>query len=419
MIMDHSVRNGAASSDSPPFNDTVVVHPIVTGNQTIHPEIQARIQKGFFQVDKNWTCYRRNYFSVYCSFSLRPFTPNATLFLQLGNSTEPIRSFAMSISAIVNGQENENRELVQHTPKRDKQSERRPGKVKLSASHPSSIFNRALTSPNHISFGIPPHTSPILDYSPAYGAPQPASQPPAAHTFERIQFQKATANNGKRRAQQQYYNLVVELYAEVSTNGVDSRWVLIAKRLSHPMVVRGRSPGHYKDGRRDSNANMGNGDSGSSGDGGVGNGLAAGMGPSSRNHVSLVTYHPSQRNDQRYGYRGPMGTDQSPLTASPLVSSSSSSPGYDYTLMNDSMNPLESMKDTQEPTFSESFDPMMSMMHNNDDGSSHYAKRNSTFLNSNNRLSPGPKLQSLYHPRSGEPVYGRYDSIHNNSGLCS
>ena len=344
MIMDQSTRPPASTIDSPPFDDTIVVHPIISGNQTIRPEIQARIQKGFFQVDEKWTCYRRNYFSVSCSFSLRPWTSNQ-MFLQLSTSPEAIRSFAMSISAIVNGQDNETRELVQHTPKRDKQSERRPGKVCLSAAQPPSLVNRAHSTANHISFGIPPHASPILDYGSAYGTAQQQSQPPTAYTFERIQFQKATANNGKRRAQQQYYNLVVELFAEVN-NGVGSQWIVIAKRLSHPMVVRGRSPGHYKDGRRDSSASMGpsGGDSGSSGDGGLGNGLASSVGHASRNHVSLM-YNVSQRNGPRYDYRQVPSTDRSPLTPSPPVSSSSPSPGFDYTMMNDSINPLESIKD--------------------------------------------------------------------------
>ena len=62
------------------------------------------------------------------------------------------------------------------------------------------------------------------------------------HTFERIQFQKATANNGKRRAQQQHYRLVVELHAELSSG----ESVKIARQLSDPVVVRGRSPIHYK-----------------------------------------------------------------------------------------------------------------------------------------------------------------------------
>jgi hypothetical protein len=62
-------------------------------------------------------------------------------------------------------------------------------------------------------------------------------------TFERVQFKTATANNGKRRAAQQYYVLLVELYAETSAG----KTFRVATAQSAPLVVRGRSPGHYAD----------------------------------------------------------------------------------------------------------------------------------------------------------------------------
>ncbi|RJE18394.1 hypothetical protein PHISCL_09273 [Aspergillus sclerotialis] len=68
------------------------------------------------------------------------------------------------------------------------------------------------------------------------------SQYPTEHTFERIQFQKVAANKGRYRAKQQLYNLVVDLYAKVSgPRGVDDyQWAKIARRVSVPLVVRGR-----------------------------------------------------------------------------------------------------------------------------------------------------------------------------------
>jgi meiosis-specific transcription factor NDT80 len=85
-------------------------------------------------------------------------------------------------------------------------------------------------------------------------------------TFERIQFKNATANNGKRRAAQQYYHLLVELFTDVGGQSPD-RWVKIASRMSAPMVVRGRSPGHYQNERRGSNASTGPGSGGAGGGG--------------------------------------------------------------------------------------------------------------------------------------------------------
>jgi hypothetical protein len=62
-------------------------------------------------------------------------------------------------------------------------------------------------------------------------------------TFERMQFKTATANNGKRRAAQQYYEIVLDLYANTS----QGKQIKVASCVSSPLVVRGRSPGHYAD----------------------------------------------------------------------------------------------------------------------------------------------------------------------------
>ena len=67
--------------------------------------------------------------------------------------------------------------------------------------------------------------------------------------FERLQFQKATANNGKRRAVQQYFRIIVELFAEVEDSPHahgENQVVKIARCSSDPLIVRGRSPGHYQ-----------------------------------------------------------------------------------------------------------------------------------------------------------------------------
>ncbi|MCJ1328282.1 hypothetical protein MMC10_004958 [Thelotrema lepadinum] len=71
------------------------------------------------------------------------------------------------------------------------------------------------------------------------------------HTFGRIQFKKATANNEKRRAAQQHFILRVELLAEVFPEGQQSpTFIKVAQRRTCGIVVRGRSPGHYQDERR-------------------------------------------------------------------------------------------------------------------------------------------------------------------------
>ncbi|KAF9886677.1 meiosis-specific transcription factor ndt80 [Aspergillus nanangensis] len=445
VLLDPVQRLPQPIADAPPFYETHILQPILVNNQTIKPEIQAKIHKGFFLVDDKWTCYRRNYFSVSCSFSLHPWT-HAPLFLKFSEqATERILTFSMSISAIVNEQHGEVRELVQHTPKRDKQSERKPGKVILQPSPPPPLVlgHGAAPVPGQHGFTLTSPAGMTIDYNATYNsAPQP-SQPPTQHTFERIQFQKATANNGKRRAQQQYYNLVVELYAEIANpvGGSDTQWVKIARRPSHPMVVRGRSPGHYKDGRRDSSTSMGpDGGNGGSGDGGGGAVLPPSIGQAARSHLTLLSYDSSQRGGPHYGrpdYHHMAASDQSSLSESPHISSSSSS-NFDIGVLNESMDPMDTIKssssldsyhdpgygmmedrkpghqyrgsmmhfeydhvakDPDEPasSFPEQFDSMVSMIPGEQRDSSHYLKQTP-------KMVPSP----VYHhsnSSSYDPVY--------------
>ena len=66
--------------------------------------------------------------------------------------------------------------------------------------------------------------------------------PTTKHTFERIQFKQATANNGKRRTPQQYYHLLVELHINVRTQN-NPHWIKVAQRKSTKIIMRGRSKG--------------------------------------------------------------------------------------------------------------------------------------------------------------------------------
>ncbi|EPE03143.1 p53-like transcription protein [Ophiostoma piceae UAMH 11346] len=239
--------------------------------QTIKLDINGTIDKGFFLADKEWTCYRRNYFSCICSFTLTPHSPTAGISLVQSNGTRNsiVNGFAMSISAVVSDSDSHVIELVQHTPKRDKGPTARPEKVRLVAKPPQS--------PHH-SMGLYGDGGMTVGgrYDHNYGPPQPGY--PSEHTFERIQFKQATANNGKRRAAQQYYHLLVELWANISTNGGE-HYVKVAHRKSAKMIVRGRSPGHYQSERRGSTSSGPGGSSGSLGYGG--SGLGPDFGPGS------------------------------------------------------------------------------------------------------------------------------------------
>lgn len=469
VYLESPTRLSLTTIDSPPWLESEVYYTVLANGQLVKPEIQARIHKGFFIAGGYWTCYRRNYFSVSLSFALRPWTACTAYYIQRpGRMQEKILSFAMKISAFVNGQEKETRELIQHTPKRDKQSESKPRRAILQPQPPPSLLLTHGPGSPHLNFGLPPSQSSSLqmEYGPSYGTTQQSSQVPTSHTWERIQFQKATANNGKRRAQQQFYNLVAELWAEVTElHGNGSEWVLLARRLSNPVVVRGRSPGHYKEVRRENGSRVAAGESDAGSSSLSHMGIHAALNPpqvSRSHHMSSLSYDPVHRSGSHYEYRRISSTDQSPLTGSSLVSSSSSSPGYDYTLLNDplhSMHPMTSSIDgygqhayasasaprrvtvdslnvrcslpsfenainkTQEQndvTLGEPFDPMIPILNNDHNGSSRYlgSQTSSGYGNQEGSRPPsGGRHASTYSTRSEEHNYGRYDAIHNPHAL--
>lgn len=335
-----SIQRAPVTPDSPPFRGTVPLETVLDSEgRHVQVTINAKIYKNLFLADGKWTCYRRNYFSVSCSFSLIPADSDPPYYVQGSDGTaRRIQKFSVGISACVNAQHGETRELVQRTPKRDKESERPPSRVTLQPTQaPPLGFS------HHPSFGV------ATDYGYINGSQ--SSQPPTSHTYERIQFQKATQNNGKRRAHQQYFHLVVELFAEVSGSGNESELVTIARTTSDPMVVRGRSPSHYKSTRRDSNTKMRTEGSGG-GSGACGTDPRRGtypppptMGQAARSHLSLMAFDPNPRNSSHYGrneYKSLPAFDQSPLSDSPLVSSSSSN--FDATVLNDPLDAMSVMK---------------------------------------------------------------------------
>ncbi|KAM4056943.1 NDT80 / PhoG like DNA-binding family protein [Hirsutella rhossiliensis] len=228
-------------------------------------EISGTVDKGpFLSCDQEWTCYRRNYLACVCSYALSPlYYPNVPIQFTPTSSTASaaqtyqVYGFAMCISAVVAENEQQHIELVQHTPKRDKGPISKPSKIPMAPKTSSSSHH-----------GMNPYgDGPAIPgtrglYSDGLGGPQTAAQQlPAEHTFERIQFKNATLNNGKRRAAQQYYHLIVELWADVGAHSPD-QYVKVAYRKSAKMIVRGRSPGHYQNERRGS---QGNGPGGSAG----------------------------------------------------------------------------------------------------------------------------------------------------------
>jgi hypothetical protein len=179
-------------------------------------QLHAKMDRGFFRADQDWTCYRRNYFQVSATFDVHGTNymlqgPEVPCLIRTENQEiHQVDFFSIGVCARVTGSDKKI-ELVQHTPKRDKGPQMIPEPRVVSA---GGNLHLASVGSNH-----------------------------NIVTFERMQFKTATANNGKRRAAQQYYEIVVDLCANTSSG----KQFKVASSTSAPLVVRGRSPGHYAD----------------------------------------------------------------------------------------------------------------------------------------------------------------------------
>ena len=368
-----SYQPDVSQHQSPPFSSQDLHCDIHCEGQNIIPTVHCKIEKGFFMsTDGNWTCYRRNYFSVTASFDLSPYIPNGRLYVQRANKSNPeqIQAFAMSLSAAVDGAAGKNIELVQHTPKRDKGPQNSIRKEKVAPTPPSKSQTdhsyqlggyggyagaQSLTMP-YLPLQADPEQQQQQQHQPGiFSSPHASHQanaPPTSHTFERIQFKSATANNGKRRAQQQYYHLIVELWADVrDARANNPEWVKVAQRVSAQVVVRGRSPSHYQnEGPHNAGGTRGPSHGGGAGGAGGGSGMYglaqpynAGLGSRGllSNPPSLGgSLYTTQRGNHHYYM------DPSPTT-SHSVSSSSSVVGTTDSMMSEQNSMVSSSSEDE------------------------------------------------------------------------
>lgn len=269
--------NTAAECADFPWPSRDLIHTMVCEDGTeVVGTVFSKMEKGFFRnvSDGGWTCYRRNYFAATSWYELSPHIANSKLFI----NGRMVQALGMRLSAIVDGPGGKSIELIQHTPKRDlgpKESVRAyrvlptppAGRQVEHTLSPRGVYQ--VPVPSFHATGFP--STPFLprqyeaDTPPGSSAASPASRGSSSnsfssaartqaqgqsvsHTFERLQFKSATANNGKRRASQQFFILVVELVADIRGEGeLHPRWQRVALRFSDKLIVRGRSPSHYKD----------------------------------------------------------------------------------------------------------------------------------------------------------------------------
>jgi hypothetical protein len=255
-----------------PWPSLEVLVELRCGGVVITPEVFAVAQDEFFvdRENRQWTCYRQNYFSIRCGFVLHPDIEDAHLaHLRIYYCGELHKVMAMGVRLVGVNESQKETGLVQHAPKKDGHLVN-IDVIEISPTHPDKgLLSDQIRQPSPSTSPTTQHLDPSLPiqttakdtlYPPGHGkigVPSTAGiTPPASateHTFERVQFKQATANNGKRRSSQQLFNLVVELLVDIRKAESDEpKWIKIAQRISGNIVVRGRSPSHYHmEGQRD------------------------------------------------------------------------------------------------------------------------------------------------------------------------
>lgn len=232
-----------AESQSPRFESQETFVELLHEGQPIVPKIESRVRKGFFcSPDMVWTCYKRNYFSVECSYSIYPNVPIGLIDVHQTGDKRHVSSLAVSLSAADAYEQHRSVELYQHTSKRGKGPNLPIQKERLAPLSPVRVPSSPCLGLDH---ALPSHL-PLQAHQRIQSTINEPTALASQHTFERVQFKSPTMNNGNRRAQQQYYQLQVELWADVRIdNAEEPCWVLVARRASEQVVVRGRSPSHY------------------------------------------------------------------------------------------------------------------------------------------------------------------------------
>ncbi|KAI9299911.1 hypothetical protein BJ944DRAFT_244709 [Cunninghamella echinulata] len=327
--------------------------------------VQSKMDRGFFLADNDWTCYRRNYFQVSSTFSIHGINRyygehELQCFVQTAHhGLQPVNRFLLGISARVSNSDKQI-ELVQHTPKRDKGPQTKP-------------LPKPITPNGNLSLS-------------SVGTNQNIA------TFERIQFKTATANNGKRRAAQQYYIVAVELFAETH----EGERVCVASCISSPLVVRGRSPGHYADNNQDRTSSNTNPSLMAA----VANASAA-M-PTANNHPNNSNPNSNNNNnnddDERYPY-----SRQPPMPGHPLMSNPSqeySSPYTSYYNGYPPPPPYGMMIPPPPPPSSSSSNNNNNNNNNNTANNNNSNNNNHNNSNHNNNHTSSPPSHHLPHPHS-------------------
>ncbi|KAL7815612.1 p53-like transcription factor [Trichoderma gracile] len=244
--MDHSlplVKGGSLETDSlspysqsfdhgsatpiaetrPPFLGVTTLGTLFHARSRIQAEVRlfGSIDSDMFLANGEWSYHQLNYLSCTCSYSLSPriFGDKLKLKPESSSHSYDINGFAMSISAIESDCEPHEScvEIVQHAAH---------GRYGADARAPAKV---------HLSPRKPPSMDP--------GATMRTSHPVQAreHTFDRLEVKAVTAGNGRQPGGQLYFQLVIELWADLGSHH-PARFIKVACMKSAAITLRRLTP---------------------------------------------------------------------------------------------------------------------------------------------------------------------------------
>ena len=231
--LEHVLSPEQTLRESPcPFSNTTTWRSLFDSNNAAVPvDIDANFTKAYAEdttADRpHHIMYRRNYFAVSVSYRLRP-PPGSVdnkLYVRELHLRYPIEALLVKMRGVKNNEQGDDVHISVFTAKRG----------------PPIFPPPPLEQKMQPKVDIEPRGFPGTS---GYG--RTVLEGPKQHTFSRLQFRKATDNNGDRRRRQSFFRVVVELVALIERPAGNKERIKIASAISGRLLVRGRCPNSFK-----------------------------------------------------------------------------------------------------------------------------------------------------------------------------
>ena len=217
-----------------PFEESRHMNSMFDSNDIpVEGDVHAEFDKTFLYDSAArhpyYTAYRRNYFAVQVRYQLR-FDESSTstkdpLFVHDGPDRLRVKHLIVRIKAVRDDFDGEELEIVRYNAQRHVlDPTEAPLKHKMQPCMPDHehAFNESTKFKKN------------------------KAQYPTNHTFVRLQFRKATENNGQRRKDQRYHRVMAELCAVFNRSNGEECFAVIEQTISGLIVVHGRGPSSHE-----------------------------------------------------------------------------------------------------------------------------------------------------------------------------